>query len=67
VKRKSSGAEVVEGKVFLGNVFGVNKRCHENVVPLLDFRAAGSLLVTAERAFWLRDSIKHSARNRMFG
>jgi hypothetical protein len=35
------GVEVVEGKVLLVNVSRVNKRCHKNVVPRLDFRAAG--------------------------
>ncbi len=40
----------------------VNKRCHENVVPRLDFPVAGSLLVAGERAFWIRDLIEHSVR-----
>jgi hypothetical protein len=35
------GVEVVEGKVLLVNVSRVNKRCYKNVVPRLDFRAAG--------------------------
>ena len=34
------GAEVAEGKVLLWKVSRVNKRCHKNVVPRLDFRAA---------------------------
>ena len=59
------GAEVVEGKVLLGNVSRVNKRCHKNVVSRLNFRAEGPLLVAAERAFWLRDLIDPSVRNRM--
>jgi hypothetical protein len=42
------GAEVAEGKVLLENVPRVNKPCHKNVVPRLDFMAAGSLLVPAE-------------------
>jgi hypothetical protein len=34
------GVEVIEGKVLLVNVSRANKRCHKNVVPRLDFRAA---------------------------
>jgi hypothetical protein len=45
---KIARAEDVEGKFLPGNVSRVNKRCHKNVVALLDFRAAGSLLVAAE-------------------
>jgi hypothetical protein len=42
-----AGAEVPEGEVLLGNVSGVKKHCHKNVIRGLDFRAAGSLLVAA--------------------
>jgi hypothetical protein len=47
------------------NVSRVDKRCHKNVVPRLDFRGAGSLLVAVERAFWRRDLMDYSVRNRM--
>ena len=60
-------AEVFEGKALLAQFSKASKRCHQNVVPRLDFRAGGSLLVAAERAFWLRDLIDHSVLNRMLG
>jgi len=44
-------AEVVGRKVLLGNVSRIKKRYHENVIPHLYFRVAGSFLVAAERAF----------------
>ncbi len=44
-------AEVVGRKVLLGNVSRIKKRCHENVIPRLYVRVAGSFLVAAERAF----------------
>ena len=60
-------AEVVEREVLLGNVSRIKKRCHKNVIPRLHFRVAGSFLVVAERALWLRDLLGHSVCNRMFG
>ena len=58
---QSGGADVVEGKVLLANVSRVNKRCNENVVPRLDFGAAGSSLV------FCRASILASGIGRAFG
>ena len=59
-----SGAKIVEEEVLLGNVSRVNKHCHKSVVRPVAFRAGGSLLVAAERAFGLRDLIDPSVRNR---
>jgi len=35
-------AELVERKIFLGNVSRIKKPCHKNVIPRLHFRVAGS-------------------------
>jgi len=64
VKCKSVVRKLLKGKSFTGSCPRVSKRCHKNVVPRLDFRAAGSLLVPAERTFWLRDLIDHSVESR---
>jgi len=67
VKGKSAVRKLLKGSFFWGTCPESNKRCHKNVVPRLDFRAAGSLLVAAARAFWLRGLIDHSVRNQMLG
>jgi len=67
VKRKSVVRKLLKGKFFWRTCSESNKLCHKYAVPRLDFRAAGSLLVPAERAFRLRDLTDHSIRNPMLG